>query len=60
MNPSEISSKLVDENADVLGERQDGLPCCKCGQYQDTLVVKVADSTYDMCHMCAKNLGIEW
>jgi hypothetical protein len=60
MHPQEISSKLLHENADVLGERQDDLLCWQCGEYGATLIVKVACSTYDVCHVCAKKLGIEW
>jgi len=60
MHPPEISSKLLHENADVLGVRQDDLPCWQCGEYGDTLVVKVEYSTYDVCHSCAKKVGIEW
>jgi hypothetical protein len=58
--PSEISSKLLHESAEVLGERQDDLPCWQCGKYGDTLIVKIAYFTYDVCHGCAKKLGIEW
>ncbi len=54
---SEISAELLHE---VVGERRDDLPCYECGEYRDTLIVKVRDTTRDVCHTCATRLGIEW
>lgn len=59
-HPSEISSKLLHEVVAIVGERQDDLPCHECGEYGDTLIFKFAYSSYDVCHACAKKLGIEW
>ena len=44
---------------EVVGERQDDLPCHECGGYGDTLIIK-SDESFDICHGCAKKLGIEW
>ena len=46
---------------EVIGERQDDdLPCYECGDYEAILIVKIGESTHDVCHECAKKLGIEW
>jgi hypothetical protein len=45
---------------EVVGERQDDLPCYECGEYRDILIVKVGDCTRDVCRSCAKMLGLEW
>ena len=45
---------------EVIGERQDDLPCYECGEYGDILIVRVGDCTRDVCHKCAKRLGLEW
>jgi hypothetical protein len=55
---------MLDANSlskyEVVGERQDDLPCFECGEYGDILIIKFGDFTYDVCHGCAKKLGIEW
>ena len=55
---------MLDANSfskyEVLGERQDDLPCCECGEYGDILIVKLGDSTHDVCYKCAEKLGIDW
>jgi hypothetical protein len=44
---------------EVVGVRQDDLPCYECGQYTDTLIVKTGKYTSrDICHSCAIRLGI--
>ena len=46
---------------EVIGERQDDLPCYECGEYTDTLVVKTGSHTSrDICQCCAIILGIKW
>jgi len=48
-------------NYEVVGSRQDDdLPCSECGEYGAILIVKVGECTRDVCHGCAKKLGIEW
>jgi len=54
---SEISSRLIYE---VVGERQDDLPCYACDKYGNTLIVRVGDVTQDICSPCAIKLGIKW
>ena len=45
--------------SEVVGKRQDDLPCYLCGDYGDIIIVKVGDRTYDVCPKCVKKLGIE-
>ena len=45
---------------EVIGRRQDDLPCYECGQYTDTLIVKTGYTTRDICHACAVKLGVTW
>jgi len=54
-----LDPKLLSK-CEVLGERQDDLPCHQCDENGDTLIVKFEDCTYDVCHGCAKKLGLEW
>lgn len=56
---------MLDDNSlskyEVVGERQDDdLPCHECGDYGPIIIVKVGEGTQDVCHRCAKKLGIEW
>jgi hypothetical protein len=46
------------DSHEVVGERQDDLPCYECGEYGDTLIVRVRDGTRDMCRRCVAKL--EW
>jgi hypothetical protein len=44
---------------EVVGVRQDDLPCYECGQYTDTLIIKTGKYTSrDVCQCCAIMLGI--
>jgi hypothetical protein len=45
---------------EVVGRRQDDLPCYECGQYTDTLIVKAGYTTRDVCHGCAIMLRVTW
>jgi hypothetical protein len=46
---------------EIVGERKDDdLPCFECDEYGAILIVKVGDYIRDVCHGCAKRLGIEW
>jgi hypothetical protein len=46
---------------EVVGERQDDLPCYECGEYTDTLIVETGRcASRDVCHCCAIALGIRW
>jgi hypothetical protein len=58
--PSELSAKLIRYDVVIVGKRQDDLPCHECDEYKDTLIVKVSESTYDVCHHCAAKLGLIW
>jgi hypothetical protein len=55
---------MIDDNflskCEVVGERQDDLPCYECGDYGDIIIIKIADRTYDVCPKCVKTLGIKW
>jgi hypothetical protein len=56
---------MLDTNSrsiyEVVGSRpDDDLLCYECGEYGTILIVKVGDCTHDVCHGCAKKLGIEW
>jgi hypothetical protein len=55
---------MLDTNSlskyEVVGERQDDLPCYECGEYGAILIVKVGDCTRDFCPDCAVALGIKW
>jgi hypothetical protein len=53
---AEISTRLIYE---VIGERQDDLPCYVCGEYGNTLIVRFGDSTRDMCSRCEWALGLK-
>jgi hypothetical protein len=46
---------------EVVGERQDDLPCYECGYHTDTLIVKTGTHTSrDICRCCAIMLGIRF
>jgi hypothetical protein len=46
---------------EVVGDRQDDLPCDECGQYIDTLIVSTGKyASRDLCHCCAIMLGVRW
>jgi hypothetical protein len=43
---------------EVVGERQDDLPCNECGEPGDTLIVRTGQYTSrDLCHCCTIMLG---
>jgi hypothetical protein len=44
---------------EVIGERQDDLPCFVCGEYGDTLIVRLGDITKDICSHCLWALGLK-
>ncbi len=46
--------------SEIVGKRQDDLPCNECGQYTDTLIVQTGYTTRDICHGCALVLGVTW
>ena len=46
---------------EIVGERKhDELPCSECDSVGSVVIVKIGDCTFDVCHECAKKLGIEW
>lgn len=56
---------MLDNNplskGEVVGERKDdNLPCFECDEYGAILIVRVGECTFDLCHECAKKLGLEW
>jgi len=45
----------------VVSERQDTLPCCYCGGYDEAVAVEFMDRiTRNVCNGCARGLGLSW
>jgi hypothetical protein len=55
-----VFDEILFSKYEVVGQRQDDLPCYVCGDYADIIILRVGDRTYDVCDNCAKKLGIEW
>jgi hypothetical protein len=53
---------MFDDNflskCEIIGERQDDLPCYVCREYGDILILKLGESSYDVCPGCVRRLGI--
>ncbi len=55
---------MIDDNflsqSEVVGERQDDLPCYLCGEYGDIIIIKIVDCTYDVCPECLRKREVPW
>jgi len=54
-----LNSELI-STYKIVGQRDDDLPCYECGEYGEIVIVSVGECTRDICHNCAKSIGLEW